>query len=225
MSFRSFLSSLLLTIVCFTSANTIAETVWLSDTLWVNVRTGAGENFRILKTIPSGTRMEVLERNEDAGFSRIRTEDGLEGWVPFRFLIDEPTGRIVAATLETEKQQLAEQLAEVEQKYRDLLADKGDVGGELESLRTNNANLTEELNRIKAISESALQLDEQYQLMAQENAQLKNSLDVAQAQNQSLKDFNDNRMLYTGAAILILGIFMGVVLPRLSGKRRRDGWQ
>lgn len=225
MSFRSFLTPLLLAIVCFTSANTFAETVWLSDTLWVNVRTGAGENFRILKTIPSGTRMEVLERNEDAGFSRIRTEDGLEGWVPFRFLIDEPTGRIVAATLETEKQQLAEQLADVEQKYRDLLADKGDVGGELESLRANNASLTEELNRIKAISEDALLLDEQYQLMAQENAQLKNSLDVAQAQNQSLKDFNDNRMLYTGAAILILGVFMGVVLPRLSGKRRRDGWQ
>ena len=57
--------------------NDFAETVWLSDMLWVNVRTGPTDNNRVLKTIKSGTRMEVLEKAEDGDYYHVRTENGL----------------------------------------------------------------------------------------------------------------------------------------------------
>lgn len=224
MLFRRAAKTLLLAIFLTTSYSALAETVWLSDNLWVNVRTGPADTFRILKTIQSGTRMEVLEKPEDGSFYRVRTENGLEGWIPSRYLLDEPTGRIVAESLAAEKAQLQQQLESLEQKYKELAADKGDVNGELGSLRTSNAELTKELNRIKAISENAINLDQQYQLLAEENAKLSNELDVAIAENTANKEFNDNTMLYTGAALVVLGLILGILLPRVTARRRRDGW-
>jgi SH3 domain protein len=225
MSFRQFFQLLLATILLFAAPiDALAKTVWLSDILYVNVRTGPGNEYRSLKAIKSDTRMEVLEEPEDSDYMRIRTEDGLEGWVPKRYTLDEPTGRIQAANVTAEKNQLQLQYETLDQKYKDLLADKGDVSGELESLRTNNASLTKELNRIKAISENSINLDTQYQQLAEEHARVKNELDVLKAENGSLKEYNDNQMLYAGGALIIIGIVLGVILPRLTGRRRKDGW-
>ncbi|MDN3650428.1 TIGR04211 family SH3 domain-containing protein [Reinekea marina] len=224
MLFRRAAKTFLLAIFLTSSISAYAETVWLSDNLWVNVRTGPSNEFRVLKTVQSGTRMEVLEKPEDGDFYRVRTENGLEGWIPSRYLIDEPTGRLLAESLAAEKAQLQQQLESIEKKYNDLAADKGDVKGELSSLRASNAELTKELNRIKAISENAINLDQQYQLLAEENAKLSNELDVAIAENIANKEFNDNTMLYTGAALVILGLVLGILLPRVTARRRRDGW-
>ncbi|MBU2863665.1 TIGR04211 family SH3 domain-containing protein [Reinekea forsetii] len=224
MLFRRAAKTLLLAIFLTSSISAYAETVWLSDNLWVNVRTGPSNEFRVLKTVQSGTRMEVLEKPDDGDFYRVRTENGLEGWIPSRYLIDEPTGRLLAESLAAEKAQLQQQLESIEKKYNDLAADKGDVKGELSSLRASNAELTKELNRIKAISENAINLDQQYQLLAEENAKLSNELDVAIAENIANKEFNDNTMLYTGAALVILGLVLGILLPRVTARRRRDGW-
>ncbi|MDX1343551.1 TIGR04211 family SH3 domain-containing protein [Reinekea sp. G2M2-21] len=218
---------LLLALTLFSAApfTAYAETLWLSDVLWVNVRTGPGSEYRSLKTITSGTRMEVLEELEDSDFIRVRTEDGLEGWIPKRYTFDEPTGRIQAENMAAEKQQLQQQYDTLEAKYTALLADKGDVNGELETLRTNNAELSKELNRIKAISGDAINLDAEYQDLAEENARVKNELDVLKAENSSLKEYNDTQMLYVGGILIIIGIILGVVLPRLTGRKRKDGWQ
>lgn len=225
MTFRR-VSKLLLVLTLLSSGPIIAyaETVWLSDVLWVNVRTGPSGEYRSLKTVKSGTRMEILEKPEEGDYYRVRTEAGLEGWIPKRYLMTEPTGLIQANNLNAEKQQLQQQFEALDQKYKDLLADKGDVNGELETLRTNNAELTKELNRIKAISENAINLDVQYQELAEQNARIKNELDVLNAENTSLKEYNDSQMLSIGGVLIVIGIILGVVLPRLTGKRRKEGW-
>jgi|TARA_B110000503_G_scaffold126916_1_gene196068 SH3 domain protein len=219
-------SKLLLAFAILIAAPTqaFAETVWLSDMLWVNVRTGPTDNNRVLKTIKSGTRMDVLEKAEDGNYYHVRTENGLDGWVPSRYLTTEPTGFIKAALVQTEKDQLQQLYDALDKKYSALLANKGDVNGELENLRSENTQLTLELNRITSISSDAIDLDGEYQQLAEENARLKNGLDVAQAENQSMAEYNDNKMLYAGGILIALGIFLGFLLPRLSGKRRKDGW-
>lgn len=226
MHFRSVLKLFLAFTIVAAPVATLAETMWLSDVLWVNVRTGPSDNNRIIKIIKSGTRMEVLEKPADSNYYRIRTETGIEGWIPHRYLLDEPTGSLKVELITAEKQQLQTQFDQLQEKYTTLLNDKGDVNGELETLRADNESLSQELNRIKAVSGDAINLDERYQALAEENAAIKNQLDVMQAENQSLREFNDNKLLYAGGALIFVGIFLGVILPRLTGKQRRgkDGW-
>ena len=49
-------------------------------------------------------------------------------------------------------------------------------------------------------------------------------LDVLKAENTSLKEYNDTQMLYVGGILIIIGIMLGAVLPRLTGRKRKDGW-
>ncbi|TXR52119.1 TIGR04211 family SH3 domain-containing protein [Reinekea thalattae] len=203
---------------------TFAETAWLSDVLWVSIRSEPSSSGRVLKVIQSGTRMEVLEAPDGSSYSRVRTDAGLEGWIPRRYLASEQTSALKIANIEAEKNQLQNQIEDLEKKYSDLLTDKGDVNGEILTLRTDNAELTKELNRIRAISSDAIDLDARIQEVSEENANLKNENDVLKAENQSLREYNDNQWLLAGGGLIILGIILGVILPRVAGKKRRDSW-
>lgn len=200
-----------------------AETIWLNDELWVNVRTGPSTDARGIKLINSGTRMEVLEKPDGSSFWRVRTEGGLEGWVPTRYVTDQPTGDLQVANLTAENEQLKLRLSDIEEKYSTLLDAEADIE-EFQVLREQNIQLTEELESVKTISENALNLDNDYQALAERSAALQNELDVLSAENRSLKEHNNNQRMYIGGGLVVLGIILGTVLPKLGNRRRKDSW-
>ena len=70
-----------------------AETRYVSDQLEIPMRTGKSTQHRILRMLPSGTPLEVLELDKENGWTRVRTPDGKEGWVLTRLLMDIPAAR------------------------------------------------------------------------------------------------------------------------------------
>ena len=71
----------------------MAETRYVSDRLEIQMRTGKGTQFRILRMLPSGTALEILEVDQENGYSRVRTPSGVEGWVLSRYLMARPAAR------------------------------------------------------------------------------------------------------------------------------------
>ncbi|MEP4544720.1 MAG: TIGR04211 family SH3 domain-containing protein [Saccharospirillum sp.] len=212
-----------LTLVLMFSGTASSATLWLIDELWVNVRTGAGDQFRILKTIPSGTRMETLQDEPENGYYNVRTEEGIEGWIPERFVQEEPTAELQLEALVAERDRLQEQVTELDERYTSLLADRGDVTGELDTLRSENQRLTTELREITQISEDAINLDQRNQQLSEENASLRNELDVARQNLSNTRETRESRMLIAGGSLIVLGLIMGVLLPKVRSKRR-DSW-
>ncbi|WP_157954336.1 TIGR04211 family SH3 domain-containing protein [Saccharospirillum mangrovi] len=205
------------------SAGTLADTRWLSDELWVNLRAGASDSASVLQTIASGTRMETLSDEAQNGYLNVRTEQGTEGWIPRRYTQTTPTASLRLSNLEAERDQLQQQLNELQQRHRDLLANRGDVSGELESLRVENERLATELNEITQISGDAINLDQRNKDLSEDNARLKNDLDLAQSQLSEIRESNDSSMLLAGGALIFVGLVLGIVLPRIRAKRR-DSW-
>ena len=212
-----------LTLVLMFSGTASSATLWLIDELWVNVRTGAGDQFRILKTIPSGTRMETLQDEPENGYYNVRTEEGIEGWIPERFVQEEPTAELQLEALVAERDRLQEQVTELDERYTSLLADRGDVTGELDTLRSENQRLTTELREITQISEDAINLDQRNQQLSEENASLRNELDVARQNLSNTRETRESRMLIAGGSLIVLGLIMGILLPKVRSKRR-DSW-
>ena len=54
-------------------AHASAQSVWVSDQFEVMLRTGPSTSNAIERMLPSGTALEVLERDLDAGYARVRT--------------------------------------------------------------------------------------------------------------------------------------------------------
>ena len=71
-----------------------AQTRYVTDRTIVEIRRGPSTEYLILRNLEAGERVEVLEQNEDAGYSRVRVADqGTEGWILTRFLTAEPIAR------------------------------------------------------------------------------------------------------------------------------------
>ena len=71
-----------------------ADEVYIRDTLYVHLRGGESIEHRIIHHgIKSGTPLDRLETNENTGYTRVRTEEGLEGWLLTQYLVEEPIAR------------------------------------------------------------------------------------------------------------------------------------
>jgi len=79
----------------------VAQTgsAWVSDQFEVMLRTGPSTSNAIERMLPSGTELEVLEKDAGTGYSRVRTTSGVEGWVLSRYLMSEPSAREQLARL------------------------------------------------------------------------------------------------------------------------------
>jgi SH3 domain protein len=91
------------------AARAAAETVYVTDMLQLGLYPAAGDRGQPLKTLPSGTPLELLER--DRNYARVRTPEGTEGWAKTAFLVAEKPARAQLAELQTHNQSLSRELA------------------------------------------------------------------------------------------------------------------
>ena len=57
-----------------------SETLYVSDQFEVPLRTGMTTEHAILRMLPSGTAVEMLEVDKENGYTRVRTQSGVEGY-------------------------------------------------------------------------------------------------------------------------------------------------
>jgi len=199
------------------------EKRYVTDTLWLQLRSGPSQEFRILKALPSGEHLIFLEEDEDSGYTRVKTDKDLEGWVLTRFLEMEPVAKEklilanreldkVKAELDTTKTQKDEYKSEVEK----LKSERSGLGRE-------NTDLEKELERIKTISSNALALDEKVKKLTQRNQELEIQVEALTAENTQLSDNRQQTYILYGGALVIIGILAGLILPNIRPKRS-SGW-
>ena len=76
-----------------------AAPAWVSDQFEIMLRTGPSTGNAIQLMVSSGTRLEVLEQDDEAGYTKVRTGGGTEGWVLSRYLMTEAPAREQLAAL------------------------------------------------------------------------------------------------------------------------------
>ena len=77
----------------FVGPAVFAQSVWVTDQFEITLRTGPSTGNSIRLSVSSGTRLEVIERDAESGYTHVRTQGGTEGWVLTRYLMNEPSAR------------------------------------------------------------------------------------------------------------------------------------
>jgi SH3 domain protein len=90
------------------STNTIAETAYVTDMLQLGLHEDRQSEGRLLRSLVSGTELEVLDRTR--GYARVQTRDGLVGWTKSAYLVEEKPPRLIVAELERQNGALREKL-------------------------------------------------------------------------------------------------------------------
>lgn len=214
---------ILVSLLFLLAGNAVAETRYVSDVLEITMRSGKGTSYGITRMLRSGTAVQVLEVDKKAGYSKVRTSSGKEGWVLSRFLMNGKAARerLAAAEkslaeLELENRKLTTAMSALTDEKKLLQNNLGDLEGESRSV-------SQELAEIKRTASSALAIDSENKDLKSRLVSLERELQTVQQENQSLKDRTARDWFMVGAAVVLLGIIIGLIIPKIRF-RKKSSW-
>jgi SH3 domain protein len=199
-----------------------AESVWVSDQFEVMLRTGPSTSNAIERMLPSGTALEVLERDLDAGYARVRTAAGTEGWVLSRYLMNEPSAREQLVTLTSRLTNASAQGSSLTSQLDAIKGEQDAATRQIASLERDNTRLENELAEIKRTAANVLSIDSQNKDLRERLNAAETSVGALEQQIRELTGQTTRYWFMTGALVLVVGMILGLWLPRISWKRRRS---
>lgn len=187
----------LIALLC-SSASFAAESKpqYITDEVSATLREAPRNDAQIKSNLKSGTRITVLETLGPDSFAHVRTDDGKDGWIPTRFISNEPAAKDRLNALQGEINQSKARVRDLE---AELAQAKETVAKAAPALQ-----LAEENAKLKA----------QIAQKEQEGADLEHQFSDQQAWR---------RNIVTGAALVGGGVILGLVLPWLGRRQRRRG--
>jgi SH3 domain protein len=197
-------------------------TQYVSDHLVITMRSGQGSQYQILKTLPSGTRLEILETS-DTGYTKVRNAEGVEGWVLSRYLSPEPIAKEKLAVAQGRLQRLKEKNNELKQELAELQKSHQELEAERATLASKTESADAEVERLNQVAAQPILLDKQNRELKQQNVSLEKELQLLQQENQSLKDSSQREWFITGAGVLLGGLLLGLIVPKLRW-RKKSSW-
>jgi SH3 domain protein len=171
--------------------------------------------------LESGTAVTVLEESE--GYSRVRAPGGSQGWILTRYLMDQPSARNQVASAKAELEKVSTENAELRAALETALSTGDETENARNKLEQDFARVSKELDEIRRTAAATLTIEQQNRELQANVINLERELQLAQQENMSLSDRSDRDWFVTGAGVLLGGMILGLILPRMRWKRRR-GW-
>ena len=219
---------LLLCTLLFSQAvivNAAEDTRYISDVFYVPLHSGNSTKHRIIhRGLKTGTRLTLLETDNEAGFSRVTTSKGTEGWIQNQFLSATPIARIRLAEAQNKLQQLNTKFIGLEKNNSETQQSNSERQKQVALLSRQNQQLNKELASIKKISANAINLDTNNRELLKKNEMLKIEIAELQANNSRLSDKSDQEWFFRGALAVLMGVFLAILLPKLKPKTRSKEW-
>lgn len=210
-------------VVGLTSTAVVAqqgEAAWVTDQFEITMRNGKGSRQTIVRMLPSGTKLEVVEVDKEEGYSRVRTRSGAEGWVLNRYLLRQPPARVTMPDVQAQLARSEAQRKQVAQELRDLKKENATVKGQLGQSESSSDDLQRELARITSLSSNTVQIDAENRQLKQTLAQTQQALEDAEAESRRLASRSNREWFVIGALVVMFGILVGLILPRIRWKKK-----
>ena len=210
--------SLLLALMLLTLRVSAESYVYITDQLDLPIRSDKSFGNNIIRLLPSGTELSLLQSTED-GWAQIQFDDTI-GWIKSFYLSPDPPAReklkkltrtdnankLLISKLSGEKEELESQLLTVKQENTDLIVQSSKSQAEKE--------------HIEQIYQDALKLEHENEKLIQEKLQLKAELQLSVNNTQIQKDTSSRNWFIVGAIVLFFGMIIGFIVPGLLNRRR-----
>ena len=193
-----------------------AATQYVTDQLRINVRTGAGDQYRIIEVIPTGTRVDTLETSDK--WARVRTPSGKTGWVHDQYLDDQPVAAQQLKTARTQLDDARSRVSQLQGSLKDLRAQLNTTQQRVDTLTDTNASLKQKLSDAR----QGLQMHSDNVRLKQTTVSLQHRIDDLQSEVRRLNDRDRQRWFLIGGGVLLAGILFGIVVTRIPWRSRKD---
>lgn len=205
------------------SAGALAETRYVSDVLQIQLRSGPGTQYRIIKTLQTGTALTVNETKQENGYVQVSI-DGNTGWVASQFLMKEPSARSQLGKMQQELANLKANASPTQQRLIELESQNRQLQDALDAAQSSLTTVTQELTHIKDISAKTIELDQSNNKLRLENSNLINEMDILRIENTRLMEQDNRDFILYGAFAVLLGVIITLIVPHLTAKKKHSEW-
>jgi SH3 domain protein len=197
-----------------------AESAWVSDRFEITLRSGPSTSNAIQLMLGSGTELEVLDVDTEAGYSLVRTGGGTEGWVLTRYLMDEPAAREQLASLTSQLTSEASRGSSLNSQLGAIRGEHESATRRIETLESENENLQAELGEIRRTAANVLAINNQNKDLREQLAAEEIRVAALEQENRELTSQTTRYWFMSGALVLVVGMVLGLWLPRIRWQKR-----
>lgn len=195
-----------------------AQTInWVTDEWRINLRSGAGSEFRILQVLETGDSVEVVERGD--GWTRVRVGDGTVGWVPSQYLMNRPAAASRLESMAESLEETRERTGTLEIQLEQARSALEVTQSEIESLAAERTRLSQQLDAAR----DGLELSEENNRLKKEAIDLQRRIQDLESETSRLADRSRQDWFVVGAGVLFAGMLVGIIVTRIRW-RRRSSW-
>ena len=198
----------------------LAESAWVSDEFEITLRTGPSTSNNILLMVGSGTELEVLGRDADAGYTQVRTQGGTEGWVLSRYLMSEPSAREQLETLTSQLTNANSRGSSLNSQLSAIRSEYDTANRRIRELEREKGAVEQELAEIKRTAANVLSINDQNKSLMEQLTATQIRADTLEQENRALASQTTRYWFIAGALVLLFGILLGIWLPRIRWQRR-----
>lgn len=173
----------------------------------------------------SGTPLIVLETDTSNEFTRVRTQEGVEGWIPSRFLSDEPAARDRLAQVEIELERLTKANAALEAARDALPPGLAEAGERLRELEQRNTELVAEIAALRERPDDVGVLRAANAELEATNTALLNRIDSLTREIATLKSGERQQQFINGGAAVLAGIIATLLIASLWPRKKQTEWR
>jgi SH3 domain protein len=212
---------LVFSLLSFIGVVSAQSTQYVTDETKIPVRTGKSTQNKILRMLPSGTPVSVLETADD-GYSHVRTPQGVEGWMLSRYLMTERSGRDRLAELQNKYEELQKENSRLKQERDSLGSVRGGLEKQNRSVQSQNRKLHEELESLRRKAARPIEVSRRNTVLQKQLDDEREKIQQLGNENQFLKKETKRNWFVTGAVVTLGSLFLGLIIPRIPWRKRRS---
>lgn len=209
-------------VIILAATSSRAEKAYVTDRLKITFRSGPSLENKVIRMLSSGQELEVLDTEGDWSHVRIagKGEEGIDGWILNRYLIERLPWEKKAGILEAQKSELADKLAMIDEKRKSLSSENQQLSGELKKTQAALQDIKRRYEGLKKGASAYLTLKNDYTTMKSTLEDTQKKLAALTTENEKLRSSERRRWFITGALVLICGWIIGLVMGRTRRRRR-----
>ena len=189
-----------------------AESMYVTDVIKVDLRTGPSTGHKIIKMVESGEKIELIESGQD--WSLVKLNDGKEGWILNRYMMSDETSKIKMVKLESEHSTLKAKVDSIFEENSELKTENKKLGSEFFDTKKELERIRNEYEALKADSAEFITLQSRFEKVSKQLSE------QTQKSNELEKQVSDLEVSYyikwalTGSGVLFVGFVLGLIAKR-----------
>ena len=201
----------------------IAQSVYVSDSMKFTLRSGESNSHKIIKMLPSGTRLTLISTNKATGYTKVKTSAGLVGYLPTRFTQDKPINSWYLNKANQKLELLQSENDQIKTTLADLQTNNSSTASSNTELTKERDQLSTDLNDLRQTASNAIQLKRQRNELQERVVNVERELQQLKRAKQALEDSTSQDWFLYGGILSFLGIFFGLLIPKISWQRKSHG--